>query len=188
METFLSVLIGVGLAAAAGFRVFVPLLGVGLAARFDLLPLAESFEWMGSTPALVAFAAATLLEVGAYYVPWIDNLLDTVATPAAVGAGIVLTAAVITDLDPMLRWTLAIVAGGGTASIFQGVTAGTRGFSTATTAGLANPLVSTAEALLSGVLSLLAILVPVAAVLLVAILLAFVLRRMAGRRERARAV
>jgi len=188
METFLSVLIGVGLAAAAGFRVFVPLLGVGLAARFDLLPLAESFEWMGSTPALVAFAAATLLEVGAYYVPWIDNLLDTVATPAAVGAGIVLTAAVITDLDPMLRWTLAIVAGGGTASIFQGVTAGTRGFSTATTAGLANPLVSTAEALLSGVLSLLAILVPVAAVLLVAILLALVLRRMAGRRERARAV
>jgi len=187
METFLSVLIGVGLAAAAGFRVFVPLLGVGLAARFDLLPLAESFEWMGSTAALVTFGAATLLEIGAYYVPWIDNLLDTVATPAAVVAGVVLTAAVITDLDPMLRWTLAIVAGGGTASIFQAVTAGTRGVSTATTAGLANPLVSTAEALLSGVLSVLSILVPVAAVAAVAILLAVVLRRTDGRRERARA-
>jgi len=187
METFLSVLIGVGLAAAAGFRVFVPLLGVGLAARFDLLPLAESFEWMGSTAALVTFGAATLLEVGAYYVPWIDNLLDTVATPAAIVAGVVLTAAVITDLDPMLRWTLALVAGGGTASIFQSVTAGTRGISTATTGGLANPIVSTGEAILSGVLSVLAVLVPVAAVLLVAVLLAVVLRRMAGRRERATA-
>lgn len=186
METFLSVLIGVGLAAAAGFRVFVPLLGVGLAARLDMLPLADSFEWMGSTPALVTLAAATLLEVGAYYVPWIDNLLDTVATPAAVVAGVVLTAAVITDLDPMLRWTLAIVAGGGTASIFQGLTAGTRGISTATTGGLANPLVSTGEAALSGILSVLAVLVPVVAVALVAVLLAVVLRRLMSRPERAR--
>lgn len=187
METFLSVLIGVGLAAAAGFRVFIPLLGVGLAARFDVLPLADSFEWMGSTPALITLAAATLLEIGAYYIPWIDNLLDTVATPAAVVAGVVLTAAVITDLDPMLRWTLAIVAGGGTASIFQGITAGTRGISTATTGGLANPLVSTGEAVLSGVLSLLAVLVPVVAAVAVVLLLALVLRRLTGRPRRARA-
>lgn len=176
-QIVVSLLVGVGLAAAAGFRVFVPLLVVGLAEHFGALPLAEGFAWMGSAPALAAFAAATVLEILGYYVPWVDNLLDTIASPAAVVAGVVLTAAVLTDIDPMLRWTLAIVAGGGTATIFQGLTAGTRGISTATTGGLANPLVSTAEAGGSLVLAVLAVVVPVAAVALVAVLLVFVARR-----------
>lgn len=176
-ELVISLLVGVGLAAAAGFRVFVPLLAVGLAEHFGVLPLAEGFSWMGSVPALAAFAAATVLEILGYYVPWVDNLLDTVASPAAVLAGVVLTAAVLTDVDPMLRWTLAVIAGGGTATIFQGLTAGTRGISTATTGGLANPLVSTAEAAGSMVLAVLAVLVPVAAAALVAVLLIVVARR-----------
>lgn len=184
METVLALLVGIGLAAAAGFRVFVPLLLAGLAQRYGVLPLADSFAWMGSTPALFGFGAATLIEVLGYYVPWVDNLLDTVASPAAVVAGVLLTAGVLTDVDPLLRWTLAIVAGGGTATVFQGLTAGSRGISTATTGGLANPLVSTAEAGISAVLGVLAIVVPVVAVVLVALLLVLVARRTVFRRPR----
>lgn len=186
METFIAILVGLGLAAAAGFRVFVPLLAVGLATRFTDLPLTEGFAWMGSTAALVTFGAATVIEVLAYYVPWIDNLLDTVATPAAVVAGAVLTAAVVTDVDPVLRWSLAIVAGGGTATIFQGLTAGTRGISTVATGGAGNFLVATVEWMLSVVLSILAVLVPIVAVIVIALLLAWAALR-AGRRRPARA-
>lgn len=182
METLIAVLVGLGLAAAAGFRVFVPLLAVGLATRFADLPLSDGFAWMGSTGALVTFGAATLLEILAYYVPWIDNLLDTVATPAAVVAGAVLTAAVVTDVDPVLRWILAIVAGGGTATVFQGLTAGTRGLSTAATGGLGNFLVATVEWLGSVVMSVLAVVVPVVAVVVIVVVLVWMAWRVAQRR------
>lgn len=186
LQTVFSLMIGIGLAAAAGFRVFVPLLVAGLAQHFGYLPMGDNFQWMGSTPALAAFGAATLLEVLGYYVPWVDNLLDAVSSPAAVVAGVILTASVLVDVDPLTRWALAIVAGGGTAGIFQGLTVGTRGISTATTGGLANPLVSTAEAGASGVLALLAVLVPLAALVLVAILLVVVARKTVFRRRPAR--
>ena len=93
-----------------------------MAAQTGHLTLAGGFDWIGSKPALVVFAAATLLEVLAYYVPWIDNLLDVVAGPAAVVAGIVITASVVTDVDPLLRWSLAVIAGGGAAAATQGAT------------------------------------------------------------------
>ena len=104
--------VGIGLSASCGFRVFVPLLGLGLAARFGGLALAGGFEWMTSDAALVAFAAATTLEILAYYVPWMDNLLDTLATPTAVIAGIIASAAVFVDLPPLVRWSVAIIGGG----------------------------------------------------------------------------
>lgn len=184
METLLSLFAGLGLAAAAGFRVFLPLLAVGLAARFEALPLTDGFAWMGSDAALVVFATATGLEILGYYVPWVDNLLDTIASPAAVVAGVILTAAVLADVDPALRWTLAVVAGGGTSAIFQGLTAGTRGVTTLATGGLANPLVSTAEMGASAVLAVLAVLVPVAAVVVVVLLGWAIARRTVWRQKR----
>src|SRR5580765_4989692 len=102
MTTLLSVILGIGLSAACGFRIFVPFLVAGIAARTGHLTLGPSFIWMASTPALIALSVATVLEVGAYYIPWLDHVLDLVATPAAVGAGIVMTASVVTGLDPML--------------------------------------------------------------------------------------
>ena len=126
VDTVLSILIGLGLAAACGFRVFVPLLIMSLASRAGVghLALSPSFAWIGSTPALLAFAVATVLEIAGYYIPWVDNLLDTVATPTAIVAGIVVTAsAMTTDVSPFLKWTLAVVAGGGTTAVFQGITA-----------------------------------------------------------------
>lgn len=171
--TMLSILIGVGLSAACGFRIFVPLLIVSLAARADWLTLAGSFEWMESTPALLAFGTATLLEVGAYYVPFVDNVLDLAATPSAVVAGVLTTGSQVADMNPMLAWSVAIIAGGGAAGIVQGLTAVTRQMSSLATAGFGNPLFSTAEAGASIGLSLLAILAPAVAAVLLLVLFYF---------------
>src|SRR5436309_9538497 len=145
MESFLSFLVGVGLSAACGFRVFVPLLVVSIASYTGHLHLSSGFEWMGSTAALIAFATATALEIVGYYVPWVDNLLDTIASPAAVIAGTLITASLVADMSPFLKWTLAIIAGGGLAEMVQGTTVVARGASSAGTGGLGNPLLATIE-------------------------------------------
>lgn len=186
MELLLSILIGIGLAAATGFRIFVPFLVLSIAARSGHVDLSSGFDWIASDAALWAFAVATLLEIGAYSFPWLDNLLDTVATPTAVIAGVILTAAATGDTSPLLSWSLAILAGGGVAATFQGLTAGTRGISSLTTAGLANPLVATGEAAASTLLSLTAVVVPVVAFVLVVLLLVFAIPRIAARVPRRR--
>jgi len=174
METLLGVLMGVGLAAACGFRVFLPLLVLSIAAKTGHVPLAADFTWIAGTPALVALATATVLEILAYYVPWLDHILDAIATPAAIFAGVFATAAVIPDLAPALRWSLAMVGGGGIAGAVQGATVLTRLKSTATTAGLANPVVASVEVVGATVTSVLAIVVPVLAVVAVIAMLAIV--------------
>ncbi len=186
METLLAICIGIGLSAACGFRVFVPLLVMNIAALSGHLALAHGFEWIGSYPALVAFSAATGLEVAGYYIPWVDHLLDTIATPAAIIAGTVVTASMVTHLSPFLRWTLAVIAGGGAAGMVQGTTVLTRGASTVTTAGLGNPMVATLELIGAVGLSILAIVAPVLAVLLLAGVLVFAGRTLVQRIRAAR--
>jgi hypothetical protein len=163
MDTLLSVFLGIGLSAATGFRVFVPLLVMSIAALSGNLTLAPEFAWIGTVPALIVFAGATLIEIGGYLIPWLDNLLDAIATPTAVVAGVIVTASVITDMSPLLRWGLAIIAGGGAAAIVQSSTVLTRAASTGTTGGCANPAVAVVEAVGSALLSILAILVPLVA-------------------------
>lgn len=163
MEQLLSVLVGVGLSAACGFRVFVPLLVMSIAARSGHLTLSESFAWLSSWPALLAFSLATLLEIAAYYVPWLDNLLDGLASPAAVVAGIVVTAACITDLSPFLKWSLGVIAGGGAAGTVQALTVTARATSSTTTGGMGNPILATLEAGLSAFMALMALVLPVLA-------------------------
>ena len=174
METLLSILVGVGLSAACGFRVFIPPLIISLAALSGHLTLAPGFAWMATHPALIAFAVATGLEIAAYYVPWLDNLLDTISTPAAIVAGTLVTAAMITGMSPFLKWTLAVIAGGGAAGLVQGSTVLARGLSTAGTGGLANPIVATVELGGSILTSILALVVPVLALLLLVILAAVI--------------
>jgi hypothetical protein len=166
METLLSLCLGIGLAAACGFRIFAPLLVMSIAANTGHLDLSGGFEWIGSRPALIAFAVATLLEVVAYYVPWLDNLLDTAAVPIAVVAGVVVTASVVTDVSPLMRWTLAVIAGGGAAGTTQGLTTFVRSVSSATTGGIGNPIVSTVEVGSSLLVSALSLLAPLFAVLM----------------------
>jgi hypothetical protein len=185
MEHLVSLGVGIGLAAACGFRVFVPLLVLSAAACTGHLQLSGGFEWIGTMPALVAFASATLLEIAAYYVPWVDNLLDTIAGPAAVVAGTVVTASALTDVDPFLKWSLAIIGGGGVAGMVSGGTALLRGASTLATAGFANPLVSTVEAVVALSLAALAILLPLIALGVVAFGVVYLAKRLLGRPRRA---
>ena len=190
MESILGVVIGLGLAAATGFRVFVPFLVLSLAARAGAVPLSEGFQWVASTPALVAFATATLLEVLAYAIPLVDHLLDTLATPLALGAGILASAAVMTDLPPLAKWSLAIVAGGSAAGVVQGATLLARLKSTVVTGGIANPAVAALELLGALVTSILAILAPLLGLALVVVLCLAVFRasrRLAFGRWRRRA-
>jgi hypothetical protein len=161
LELIVSICLGVGLAAACGFRVFVPLLGLSTAALSGHVPLAAGFEWVGTWPALACFLSATIVEVAAYYVPWIDNALDSIATPAAGVAGTLAAASVITDLPPMQKWTLAVIAGGGTAGLIQTGTVALRGASTLATAGATNFLVATLELIASICTTILALLLPV---------------------------
>jgi hypothetical protein len=163
METLLGIALGLGLSAACGFRIFVPLLALGAAEASGHLTLSPGFDWIGSAPALVAFGVATAAEITAYYVPWLDNLLDSIATPAAVVAGILVTASVVTDMDPLWRWSLAVVAGGGLAGAVQGSTTLLRAASTGATGGLANPLLATGELGGAVAISIVALLVPLLA-------------------------
>jgi hypothetical protein len=187
METALGALAGIGLAAACGFRVFVPLLVLSLAARSGHMELGHGFAWVASYPALLAFAVATGVEILGYFIPWVDHLLDVIATPTAIVAGVLVTAASIGHASPFLQWTVAILAGGGTAAVTQGLTATARSISTLTTGGLGNPVFSTAEAGSSGLLSILAVTVPIVAVLVVVLALGFGARRLLFRRPPARA-
>jgi hypothetical protein len=168
VDLVLATLLGIGLAASCGFRVFVPLVVTSAAAYGGYIKLSAGFEWAGTLPALSSFAVAAAIEVLAYYIPWLDNLLDTIASPLAVIAGIVLFAASATELDPFLKWTLAIIAGGGSAAAVQGGTVFARGASTAMTGGLANFVISTFELIASFVIPLLSIVVPIVAVILLA--------------------
>ncbi|MCM8528323.1 MAG: DUF4126 domain-containing protein [Lentisphaeraceae bacterium] len=168
MESLLAICVGIGLSAACGFRIFVPLLGLSIAANAGQLELASGFEWIGSPIAITAFAVATILEIGAYYVPWLDNLLDSITTPAAIVAGTILTGSMTGEMTPFLKWAVAIIAGGGTAGAIQSASVVLRGASTATTGGTGNAVVSTGELAGAATVTFLAIFIPALAAFLVA--------------------
>ena len=185
VDAIIGVALGLGLAAAAGLRIFVPVLGAGLAAHFGVVALNPAFAWVGTIPALIAFGTASALEIGAYYVPWLDHVLDIVATPTAVGAGILASAAVVTDLPPLVTWVVAIVGGGGAAGLVQMLSVAARVKSTLTTGGLANSVVATGETVGAASITALAIFVPVIALLFL-ILAGVLMLRITGRLRRSR--
>ena len=162
----MSIMIGVALSATCGFRVFVPLLAVNIGTRAldadgqPRIELAGGFDWLSSDIALIVFLVATLFEIGGYYIPWIDNLLDTIASPASIVAGTVITASFVTGMDPWLQWLLGVIAGGGAAGAVQATTVVARAGSTVTTGGLGNPIVASVEtsgAFLGSALSIVAV-------------------------------
>lgn len=167
----LSGFIGIGLAAATGFRVFLPMFAVSLALYFGWIPSGENFEWLAGLPALITTGIATVLEILAYYIPYIDHLLDTLSIPLATIAGSIMFASQFTDMGAFSQWGLAIVAGGGTAAAISSGFAGTRAASTATTGGLGNSVVATTETLGAGLMSFLALALPVIAFIAAIILI-----------------
>ena len=175
---------GLGLAAASGFRVFLPPFLLSIAVRADAVDvnlMDTPFEYFDSNVAVILLGVATVAEFAAYYVPWVDNLLDTIASPAAIIAGAGMTAIVLEGTDPVIQWSLAIIAGGGVTAAVQGATVITRGVSTAVTAGIGNPVVSTGENIASLILSILAIVLAPLAAVLVVILLAMIVKRLANK-------
>jgi hypothetical protein len=184
-ETLVALALGVALAAAVGLRIFVPLLVVAVAAFFGKIHVATSFAWLGTVPAVTMLGVAAAVEITAYYIPGVDNLLDAIATPVAIGAGALMVAAPLWDMPPLLRWTAAVIAGGGAAGLTHGFTSLLRAKSTLATGGLANPLVASTELAGALGLSLLALVLPVVAVILVALMIIFVvlmLRRLSTGR------
>ena len=161
----LGLLLGVALSAAAGFRVFVPPLVLCVASLFFDLPLPTEMAFLSTFPAFFIFLTASLIEVGAYYVPWIDHLLDTITAPVAVIAGTLLTYGFISNsLDPVLQWTIALVAGGGAAGTVQAVAGASRLTSSSLTLGLGNPIFATLENILAVGMSALSVTFPIVAV------------------------
>lgn len=178
----LGLVIGVSLAAACGFRVFVPMLVMSLAAKAGMLDLSPGWDWIVSWPAIVAFAVATGVEIAGYYVPWIDNLLDSISSPAAVVAGTVAVAACVSDMHPLLAWSAGVIAGGGMAAVVKATTVLTRAAVTTTTVGLGNFIWSTVELFVSLALSVLAVVVPIIAGIALCLVGVFVARRWMRRR------
>ena len=170
---------GLGLAAASGFRVFLPPFLLSIAVRADAVDvnlMDTPFEYFDSNVAVILLGVATVAEFAAYYVPWVDNLLDSIASPAAVVAGTGMTALVLEgNTDPVIQWSLAIIAGGGVTAVVQGATVVTRGISTTLTAGFANPIVSTGENLASVILAFIAMVLPILAAVIVVVLIGMII-------------
>ncbi|MGY3087741.1 hypothetical protein ACVWYF_000767 [Hymenobacter sp. UYAg731] len=186
MQFLVAGALGLGLAACSGFRVFVPLLAASIAYHTGYLAPAAGFAWLGTWAALLTLATATVVEVAGYYIPVVDHLLDTLTTPASFVAGTILMTSALPHLDPTLRWTLGILVGGGTAGLVQTGTALLRGAATATTGGLANPVLATAENTLAVGGVTITLLLPLVAGGLVLLLLVYILTRLRRWRMRRR--
>lgn len=191
MDAIVAICAGVALAAACGFRVFLPLLGTSIAVATGALHAGKGMEWIGATPALIVLGVATAMEIAAYYIPVVDHFLDTIATPAAIAAGTVVAGALMPlrdQIHPAVLWASALIAGGGAAGVVQAGTITTRAISGSTTATLGNPIVATVENICSIVLTVLAIVAPIVAAVLVIAVLVWVARVIARwRRGRAAA-
>lgn len=186
MEILIGLCLGITLSAACGLRIFIPPLILSIAALFGDLQLASGLEWIGTYPTLIVLATATVVEILAYYVPGISNLLDLIEIPTAIAIGTVLTAASLGDINPVLQWSLALLAGGGSAGIVESATAATRFAATTLTVGAANPVVSTTEAILSVLLTLLGLALPLLTALVVILMMYWLIRKAANMLSRAR--
>ena len=177
VEWVIAMAIGIGLAAATGFRIFLPLLVAGVAAHWGALPLADGFRWLATPEALIALATASALETTAYYIPGVDHVLDLLAGPAALAAGVIASASVMVDMPPGLVWPVAIVGGGGIAAVTKVTSAVLRAKTGIATLGIANPIVSTGETAGAITIALAAILVPVACLVVLIVMLVWLRRR-----------
>ena len=183
IETISAVALGIGLSASAGFRVFIPLLVAGLASHFGILSLGDSFRWMSSTPALICFGVASILEVLAYYIPFVDNLIDTIATPLSVGAGTLLMTSVFPAESEWMKWVMGFIVGGGAAAAIQSGSAITRLLSSQFTAGTGNPVVSTTEGVAATGFSILSLVIPIFVAILIIVFIVIILRTLFNRRN-----
>ena len=180
-EIITAVALGIGLSASSGFRVFVPLLVASIAARLEIFPVYEGFEWLGSWTAIACFGTATIAEIIGYYIPFVDNMLDTIATPLAIGAGTLLLTSVLPIDQDLLKWVIGMIVGGGAAATIQGGSVLTRLASSKLTGGAGNPVVATAEHGAAFGTSMLAFLAPVFVAIMMIFVIGFILVKLRSR-------
>ncbi len=158
-----AVALGIALSACCGFRIFIPMLAGAVAAYNHWFNFSADMQWLGSLPAIICFATAAAVEIGAYYFPFLDNILDAVAAPLAIAAGTVLAFAILPagNSEPLLRWVAALVAGGATAGTLHVGTGLLRLFSTKATLGTGNPVVASGENALAVIISILSFAIPI---------------------------
>jgi len=180
-EWIIPAALGLGLSASAGFRVFVPLLVAAVAARTGIIPLNESFSWMSSWPAIICFGTATFFEILAYYIPFVDNLLDAVNAPLAIAGGTLIATSVLPTDHELVKWIIGFIIGGGTAGVIHTGTSFLRLASTKTTAGAANAALATGEQVAAFGLSISSLFIPVAVAVIIIVILMLILRRMIGK-------
>jgi hypothetical protein len=179
-EIITAVAIGIGLSASCGFRVFVPLLVASIAAKMNIFPVNEGFQWLSSWPAIISFGTATVAEILAYYIPFIDNLLDTITTPMAVVGGTLLLTSVIPVDNEFLKWAIGFLFGGGAAATVQGGTVLTRLASTKLTAGIGNPVLATGEHVAAFGSSVLTLIIPLIIAALILLLIVYFISKYGG--------
>jgi hypothetical protein len=180
-ELIIAIAIGIGLSASCGFRVFVPMFVASIAAKLGIFQLQEGFQWLAGWPAILCFGTATIVEILAYYIPFIDNLLDTITTPLAVGAGTLLLTSVLPVDNEMLKWTTGFIVGGGAAATVQGGSVLTRLASTKLTAGTGNAVIATGEHAAAFGTSVLSLFIPLAVAVIVLILVTFIILKFGKR-------
>lgn len=176
MEIALAIMAGIALSATSGFRVFVPFLVLSIANLTGLMDLNQSFAWIGTYPAFAVFGAATLVEILAYFIPWVDNALNAISAPASVVAGTILTYALVGDLAPGLAWVISIIGGGGASLITRAVSGIVHAGSTAASAGTANPAVSLVESAGTVIMSILALVAPIIVILILFLLISWAIK------------
>src|SRR5450432_2135005 len=158
-----AIALGVALSACCGFRIFIPMLVGSIAAYNHWFSFSADMQWLGSLPAIICFATAALIEIAAYYFPFLDNILDAIAAPLAIAAGTLLAFAILPSgqSEILLRWATALIAGGATAGTIHVGTGLLRLFSTKATLGTGNPVVASGENVVAITASVLSFIVPV---------------------------
>lgn len=167
MELFVQILIGLALATACGFRVFVPLWVISLLSLTGYLDLANGFSWLETWPAFIVFTVALLFEIAIYYLPFLDNFIDIVATPVAMVAGVVAMSSFIDGVDPLIKYTLLLIASSSLSFMVKSFMSGVRAFSSTFTSGIGNGFISTVEGIASVFFSVGVILLPLLAVFII---------------------
>jgi hypothetical protein len=183
-EIVRAVALAIALAACAGLRAWLPLLLAGALFRFDILHLGEAWAFLGSNTALLLFGLATAIEIAGDKIPAVDHTLDTISTVIRPVAGSVLAASAMGFVDdPLVALALGVVIGAPTALVPHALKSGLRAASSAFTLGLANPIVSLIEDVLTVLLFVLAVLIPLALAVILLVVGALVVRRMVVRRR-----
>lgn len=161
VQTAIAFMLGLGLSAACGIRVFLPLFVMSVCARAEIFTPSEGFEWIGSWIALITLSVACAVEIAAYSVPVIDHALDLIKVPAAFAAGTLAAASHMGDFHPVIGWGAALIAGGGLASSVHATVAAARLATGVSTAGVTNPIFATIESIVAAISSILVLVLPV---------------------------